>query len=125
VEVHRDRFKQTTDDSEWIVKVGQKHWRAITSDKDLEFRYHEAIVAAKAGIFVLSELKTGEGYQKWVAMLENCKQRIVHDAHFAPRPFVARVSRDGNVYQVMHLMTHGRTKNVTHSVAANFGIYSS
>lgn len=125
MQVHRRWFKHTTDDGEWIVRVGQKHWRIITADKDLEFRYHEAIVAAKAGIFVLSELKKGEGYQKWVEMLSKCKLRIVHDAHFAQRPFVARVSRDGNVYQIMHLMAHGRTKNVTHSVAANFGIYSS
>jgi hypothetical protein len=123
VEVHRSRFKQKTEDGEWITVAGEKHWRIITSDKDLECRYHEAIVAAKAAIFVLSELKRGEGCAKWIEMLRSCKQRIIHDAHFAPRPFVARVSRDGNIYQVTQLFAHGKTRNVTHSVASNFRIY--
>lgn len=123
VEVHRSWFKQRANDDEWIATVGEKRWRIITSDKDLECRYHEAIVAAKAAIFVLGELKRGEGCMKWVEMLGTCKQRIVHDAHFAPCPFVARVSRDGNVYQVTQLLAHGKTKNVTHSVASHFQLY--
>jgi hypothetical protein len=123
VEVHRTWFKQRTDDDEWITRVSEKHWKIITSDKDLESRYHEAIVAANAAIFVLSELKHLEGCMKWVEMMEKCKRRIVHDAHFAPCPFVARVSRDGNVYQVTQLLAHGKTRNVTHSVAANFRLY--
>lgn len=124
MEVHRKWFKHRTADDEWIASVGEKHWRIITSDKDLEFRYHEAIVAANAAIFVLSDLKVGEGCMKWVEMLGKCKTRIVHDAYFAPCPFVARVSREGNVYHVTHLLPHGRTKNVTHSVATNFRLYS-
>jgi len=123
VEAHRKWFKHSTEDDEWIAKVSEKRWKILTSDQDLEFRYHEEIVAAKAGIFVLSDLKEGEGYQKWVAMLSNCKRRLVHDAHFAPCPFVARISRDGNIYQVVHLMAHGRRKNVTQSTANNFRLY--
>lgn len=122
--MHRTWFKQTTSDDEWIAKVAEKHWRIITADKDLEFRYHEVIVAAKAAIFILKELKQGESYKKWVSMLDSCKRRIVHDAHFAPCPFVARISREGNVSRVTQLLAHGKTKNVTHSVAANFEIYS-
>jgi hypothetical protein len=124
VEVHRSWFKHTATDDEWITRVSEKQWRIITSDKDLECRYHEAIVAAKAAIFVLSELKRGEGCMKWVEMLGRCKERVVHDSHFAPRPFVARVSREGNVYQVTHLLAHSKTRNVSHAVAANFRIYS-
>lgn len=125
VEVHRTWFKQTTSDDEWIAAVAEKHWRIITADKDLEFRYHEAIVAAKAAIFVVKELKQGESYKKWISMMDSCKRRIVHDSHFAPCPFVARISRNGTISTVTQLLAHGRTKNVTHSVAANFGIYSS
>src|SRR6266852_1743368 len=65
VEAHRKWFKHSTEDDEWIAKVSEKRWKILTSDQDLEFRYHEEIVAAKAGIFVLSDLKEGEGYQKW------------------------------------------------------------
>jgi PIN like domain len=110
VEVHRGRFKHRATDDEWIAAVAEKHWRIITSDKEMESRYHEIIGASKAAIFVLSELKRHEGSQKWIEMLGKCKRRIVHDAHFAPCPFVARVSRDGNVYQVMHLLAHARPK---------------
>jgi hypothetical protein len=125
VEVHRSWFNHKATDDEWITAVAEKHWKIITSDKDLESRYHHVIVAAKAAIFVLSELKQGEGCMKWVEMLGNCKRRVVHDAHFAPCPFVARVSRDGNIYQVTQLLSHSKTKNITHSVAANFALYSS
>lgn len=41
--------KQTTADDEWIAKVAEKHWKIITSDKDLEFRYHEAHCRRKSG----------------------------------------------------------------------------
>jgi len=123
IEVHRKWFKHSTDDDEWIAKVSEKHWKILTADQNLECRYHEEIVAAKAGIFVLSELKEHEDYRKWIAMLGNCKRRIVHDAHFAACPFVARISRDGNIYQVVHLMAHGRRKNITQSTVNNFELY--
>jgi hypothetical protein len=123
VEVHRKWFKQTTADDEWIARVAEKHWKILTADKDLEFRYHDAIVAAQAAIFVVKELKPGEGYKKWVSMMDSCKRRIVHAALFAPCPFVARISRDGNVSRITHLMAHGRTKNISQSVAANFEMY--
>lgn len=124
VEVHRGLFKHRADDDEWIARVSEKHWRIITSDKDLESRYHEAIVTSNAAIFVLSELKQREGCQKWIEMLGKCKLRVLHDAHFAPLPFVARISREGNIYQVTQLFAHGKTKNVTQSVVNNFRLYS-
>jgi PIN like domain len=55
--VHRKWSKQTTPDDDWIASVSEKHWRIVTADKDLEYRYHEVIVAAKAAIFVVKELK--------------------------------------------------------------------
>jgi len=32
--------------------------------------------------------------RSWLSMMDACKRRIVHDAHFAPCPFVARISRN-------------------------------
>jgi hypothetical protein len=123
IEVHRKWFNHRTDDDEWIARVSEKHWRIITSDQDLEFRYHEQIVAAKAAIFILGPLKDKESHRKWIEMLANCKRRVVHDAVFAPCPFIARINRDGHVHQVIELMAHGRRKNITQSTASHFELY--
>ena len=122
--MHRRWFNERTDDEEWIAIVSEKRWRIITSDKDLEFRHHEAIAKAKGRIFILSDLERGEGYSGWTRMLSNCQSRVVHDAHFAPCPFVARISHDGNIYLVTQLLRRGRTRNVTNAVEANFRLYS-
>ena len=119
VHVHRVRYgdRKKIDDDRWILDAGEKNWRIITSDKDLETRYHNAIVQANAGIFVLSDLHEGESYEGWVRMLGTCKHRIVHDSHFAPRPFVARISYEGHIYRVHHLLAHGRVRDATDSVS--------
>lgn len=126
VEVHRAKYgdKRSVGDDRWIVEVGEKNWRILTADKDLEYRHHEAIVRANAGIFIVSDLKDGEGYLGWVRMLTKCKRRLVHDSHFAPRPFVARISRDGNVYKISHLLPRGMIRDVTHSVLKSAELYS-
>jgi len=123
IEVHRKWFKHSTDDDRWIAVVSEKQWRILTLDQDLEYRYHEEIVAANARIFVLNKLKEGENYKKWVSMLSSCKRRIIHDAHFAPPPFVARISRDGIVHQVVQFLAHGRRRNITQSTASHFELY--
>ena len=126
VEVHRRWFpsdRKRVDDDAWIPVIAEKKWRIISCDKDMESRYHEAIAATDAAIFIVAELDEGEDYRGWVRMLGSCKDRIVHDSHFAPRPFVARISRTGNIYLVNQLLPHGRVKNVTTSVANNATLY--
>jgi hypothetical protein len=56
-------------------------------------------------------------------MLRGCKRRIVHDSFYAPRPFVARVSHEGHIYKVTHLLDHGMTRDVTSFVENNVKIY--
>lgn len=123
VEVHRGKFKPRADDDDWIVRVAEKKWRILTSDKDLEFRYHEVIARTDAGIFILSDLEEGENYKGWTRMLVNCKRHIEHAACLAPRPFVARISHDGNLYHISKILPHGKTANITTSVRSDSSLY--
>jgi PIN like domain len=125
VEVHRRWYgdRRKVEDDEWIRDIGQKNWRIITADKDMEWRWHESIVKANAAIFVLASLKESENYEGWIRMLEPCKRRIIHDSHFAPRPFVARISHEGHIYKVSQLLAHGIVRDVTHTVKNNAELY--
>jgi len=125
VEVHRKWYgdKKRVEDNIWVEEIGQKNWRIITADKDMEWRWHDSIVKANAGIFVVASLKEGENYTGWVRMLRPCRKRIVHDCHYAPRPFVARISHEGHIYKVTQLLPHGMVRDVTHFVQNSAELY--
>lgn len=123
VEVHRGKFNHRADDDEWITRVAEKKWRILTSDKDLETRYHEVIAATDAGIFILSDLDDFEGYKGWTRMLVNCKRQVEYACCLAPRPFVARISHEGNLYQINRILPRGQVTNITASVKADSRLY--
>ncbi len=113
VEVHKKWFKDKEHDEVWIARVGLKNWRIFTQDKDLETRHHDAIVGGNAGVFILSDTKPREGCAKWVEMITACRLRIIHAAIHARRPFVARISYDGKLYRIRHLMARKRAVDIT------------
>lgn len=113
IEVHKRWFKDKEHDEVWITRVGLKNWRIFTQDKELETRHHDAIVAGNAGVFILSNTKPREGCAKWVEMIATCRLRIVHAAIHARRPFVARISYDGKLYKIRHLMPRQKVIDIT------------
>jgi hypothetical protein len=113
VEVHKQRFKHSENDDVWIEAVGQKNWRILTQDKDMETRHRDAIVRGNAGVFILSDTKKNEGCEKWISMLRECRTRLIHAAVHAKRPFVARISYEGKLYRIHRLMTHDRSEDIT------------
>ncbi len=119
VETHCKHFKSREKDEVWIIKVGLKNWRILTQDKDLETRHHEAIVRGNAGVFIMSDVKPKEGLAKWVEILTTCRERIVHASTHGKRPFVARISYEGNLYRVNHLMPRMRTVDITETTASH------
>lgn len=124
---HDQIFKRTAQDEFWLPKIGRKNWRILTADQEMETLHHEAIVEGNAGVFILSDIRQGETYLKWVEMIAKCQQQIRHACTRSRRPFVARISKDGVLYRIRHLKTHRRTEDITLETrqdASIFGIRS-
>ena len=97
VRVHSDYFADDAPDDEWLREVGKRGWLALTKDKRIRYRAMEfdAVVEAKVRLFVLTAgnltaLEMGKIFVKALgAMSRIALQR--------KPPFVARVTKGGNV----------------------------
>jgi len=98
VRVHDDFFPQDAKDQVWLAEVGRHGWIVLTKDKHIRYREVEiqALLAANVGCFILTargDLSGVEVGQIFVKALPAMKKLCEATA----RPFIARVSRDGNV----------------------------
>ena len=122
---HDRHFRRNELDQHWLRKVGEKNWRVITADQEMESLHHESIVAGNVGVFILSDIKKGETFETWLRMLKSCEIRFRHACIFGKRPFVARISREGNLWRLRHLKSHARIEDITIETllhAETFGI---
>ena len=97
VEIHDDHFARDEEDRVWLQKVGEHRWVVLTKDQKLRYRPLEirALRASKARVFVLTagNLRGSEIAAVFLAALP----RILKILHSQPGPFVARVSRSGQI----------------------------
>jgi predicted nuclease of predicted toxin-antitoxin system len=97
VEIHDDHFARDEEDRVWLRTVGERGWVVLTKDQRLRYRPLE-IAALRAGsvrAFVLTagNLRGHEIAAVFVAALP----RIYKVLHALRGPFVARISKSGNV----------------------------
>jgi PIN like domain len=97
VEIHDDHFAPDAKDEDWLVEVGKRGWIVLTKDDRIRYRATErtALAAARVRAFVLtsSQLQGTEMAAAFVKALPRIKRLI---ANHTP-PFIARISRSGNV----------------------------
>jgi len=98
IQVHDDHFPQNTPDETWLKEVGQHDWIVLTKDTRIRYRAIEtnALCAAKVRAFVL----TAKGDLSGTEMAEvfiKALPRIRRLCAKTKPPFIAKVSRDGNV----------------------------
>ncbi len=118
VEVHQTWFKANEDDPDWLMDVGRRNWRPFTSDHKLISLHRAAIIQGNVGLFVLADLKQHETYEKWAEMIRTSRQRIIHACTQVERPFVARINRDGKMFEIKRLSANG-DQDVTAETAAH------
>lgn len=123
VKAHDDHFKKAEKDEIWLLKVGAKNWRVLTSDQELETLHREEIVQGNVGVFILSDLRRGDTSHHWINMIHTCRDQIRHAATRADRPFVARISREGKLYQIRHIRAHAKTMDITDAIELDAAIY--
>jgi predicted nuclease of predicted toxin-antitoxin system len=97
VEIHDDHFLRDEEDRVWLKDVGERGWVVLTKDQKLRYRPLEivALRASNARVFVLTagNLRGSEIAAVFLTALPQICQLIEE----MPGPFVARVSRPGNV----------------------------
>jgi predicted nuclease of predicted toxin-antitoxin system len=97
VEIHDDHFERDEDDQVWLKTVGASGWVVLTKDQRLRYRPLEiaALRASQARVFVLTagNLRGTE----IAAVFLSALPRILKVLHSRPGPFVARVSRSGQI----------------------------
>jgi predicted nuclease of predicted toxin-antitoxin system len=97
VEVHDDHFPPGTPDDEWLSVCGQNDWIVISQDQKIRYRKNELAAAQDAGVrlFVLTAGSiTGEEAGDIIVSALPGIQAL---GHKQPAPFVASVTRAGNV----------------------------
>jgi hypothetical protein len=120
---HDTVFKKTAKDENWLPVVGEKNWRVLTSDQEMEGLHHEAIVEGNVGVFILGDIKKGETYERWVEMVQGCQEQIRHACSRSKRPFVGRISRGGKLWRVRHLKPHKQFEDITKETALDATVF--
>ena len=98
VRIHDELFPQDAADTAWLIEAGKQGWIVLTKDTRIRYRALEtaALRAARVRAFVLTargDLSGPEIADIFIKALRPIKKVC---AKVAP-PFIARVSRDGNV----------------------------
>lgn len=81
-----------------IQDCGLKNRVLLTGDKDLVYTWAKEILEAKIAVFVTTD--NNEGPKRWGPRIVKAKREIFRELTRRPKPFTARISREGRVTQV-------------------------
>ena len=97
MEIHDDHFKRDDEDRIWLTEVGERNWVVFTKDQRLRYRPLEIAALRSSGtrVFVLiaGNLRGSDIASAFTTALP----RIFRILAAHPGPFIARVSKNGNV----------------------------
>jgi hypothetical protein len=110
IKVHDDHFDDDAADDVWLSECGKKRWVVITPDTNIlkDPQSMMAIGSTKGTVFFLSNNNMGP--EEWARILIAARNHILTTIRNHPRPFVARVSPSGGVWQITELTKLGREK---------------
>jgi hypothetical protein len=116
VKLHDEHFSTTTDDSEWLRKVGQRGWIMITGDAMVTRTplFLLRLTQTRARVFILKGLNgaTPEGKAQCVI---SCYERIVSICQTRQTPLLWRINKDGSQKEIdfrKHLANMKRRRGV-------------
>ena len=81
-----------------IRDCGLKNRVLLTGDQDLVYTWAREILAAKIAVFVTTD--NNEGPKQWGPRIIAARNDIWRELSRRPKPFTARISREGRVTQV-------------------------
>jgi len=98
IEIHDDHFSQNAQDLEWLTAAGKNDWIVVTRDERIRYRVAEkhAVRRAKVRAFVLAaqgDLRAELLAEIFLKALPKIRRTVKQ----RKPPFIAKISRDGNV----------------------------
>ena len=97
VEIHDDHLPPDAPDEDWIALAGRKGWVAVTKDKNVRYRAAElASIRNHSARLLVVRTKNATG-PDIAALLVAGRRRIARFAESTPPPFVAGITRSGQV----------------------------
>lgn len=95
--LHDDHFLSDAKDEEWLSKAGKHGWVVLTMDDKIRYRPLERMALMGAGvaafIFTSRNIKASET----ASILIRCQPEIKRIIKKTKRPFIARITRSGDV----------------------------
>lgn len=109
VEVHDRHFAQDARDEDWLPAVGARNWVVLTKDRRIKSRTSELAALVRGGVaaFVLSSANMN-GDQMAAAAYVSALPAMLRALARVRRPFVARVTRGGEVEILLSVPTRSR-----------------
>ncbi len=97
VEKHDDHFEQNTLDVVWLEECGNRNWVVISSDKAIKKNVLEkqALMESKLASFFFTSADITTEQQ--IEIVEKGLKRIANVIFSEPKPFIARLDREGGV----------------------------
>ncbi len=101
IKIHDDHYPHDAQDPYLLKDVGKKNWYFVS--KDDRIRYNQAaksvILEAKTGLFILAARGNLQGKENAEIILRSMK-KLLKFINSHERPFIAKITRDGNVIKV-------------------------
>ena len=98
VKVHDDHFARDEEDRAWLQAAGARGWVVLTQGSEVEISpIEDWRAASKQGESFRPDGRQSSRYREIAAIFRGALPRIFRVLHSHPGPFLARVSRSGQV----------------------------
>jgi len=97
VERHDDHFDPTTPDHDWIAACGSKNWVIVSSDRAIKRNPLEQRALLNAGVAAFFFTSANITSNEQIQAFSKAADRIAKMLTTQPRPFIARIAKDGTV----------------------------
>src|SRR6476646_1545389 len=97
IERHDDHFAGDTPDVDWIAACGKNGWVIVSSDLNIKRNVLEQRAILNAGVAAFFFTSASITSAEQIEIVKKALQRIAKMLVTQPRPFIARLSRQGDV----------------------------
>jgi len=76
-----------------IYDCGFKNRVLLTGDQDLAYTWAKEIIEARIAVFITTD--NNDGPKQWGPRIVSAKDEMIRELSRRPKPFIARISKDG------------------------------
>lgn len=110
VERHADHFAPTTRDEEWLAKVGERGWVALTHDQQIRYKPNERAAVIENGVVLLvlvghtTTIELADDFVRSRSLIERFVAR-------STAPYIAKLHRPSPAELRKNVLARGRIEH--------------